>query len=379
MYRRWTLSSLALGSLLASGCGGRLFHRRCDSRDPYPPRPRTGSTDAPSGVIPPRDFDPIPPSSLPTTPAGPRAFDPADPSRAAFSAPLPTPRLQDPPAPRLPPAFVPNSPTDLPHPDDLPAPVEARKFVESKPVVPKAAEPESPGPRKLLLAPDDVTDSPRSKAGYTPKTENGLPLPDRTVLLDPVAPADPADPTPAAKPEPTESLKVPLPMPAAEPRTSQTPPTTPPTDLDEFKTVTGLDGVASGRKPGLEGLVWLQKNGYRTVVYLHDPKYDAGPAADLCRQKGLKFVGIPVAADRVKEAVEKFDAALAAPDARPLYVCDDTGRAAGAVWYAHFRGTRQLSPDTARVRAGELGLRDPAADADQKPLWDAVQEYLGKR
>ena len=48
------------------------------------------------------------------------------------------------------------------------------------------------------------------------------------------------------------------------------------------------------------------------------------------------------------------------------------GSLTGASWYLYFRQTERLSDDAARVRAGRLGLRDPA-DADGRAIWDAIR------
>lgn len=388
MLRRWTTCSLAAATLLSSaGCGGRLFHhkKKCDSpsardRDDLGPR----GQDFDPGTIRPRDSDTIPSPSLPTTP-GPRTFDPVTPDGRrldTFSPTRPGPRLEEPLDPYLPPAAVPSSPGDLPRGDLLPPPTESRKQVEPTP--------ESHGSKKLILAPDGSSDPapPATKSDYTPTRENGLPLPDRSVLLDPVSPGGPlALPRTTPEPEP------------AKPHTANAP--TKPEVMPEAKpevklergidlkvavgvpgivAVTGYEGVYSGRRPpAIDGLDWLQKAGFRTVVYLHDPKADTGPAAELCAKRGMKFVGIPVAADRVKAAATAFDAAVADAAGRPVYVCDPNGLWAGTLWYAHFRAVGNLNADAAKVRAQGLGLADPDTSDEQRKLWDAAQEYLRTR
>lgn len=386
MFRRWTLGTLVLGSVLtATGCGGRLFHhkKRCDP--PPPPRDdRSRDLDVPPGVIPPRGTETIPPASLPTTPA-PRVFDPAVPDSSGrrletFSPP----RLQEPSSPFLPPAVVPKSSGELPSTDTLPVPFEARKFPDPKPGTYL--------PKKWLLAPED----PESKSAYTPDVKEGLPQPDRKVVLDPIGPgasAEPPDirrspsPLPTTDPTPTpppHTANAPSQPPAPAEANAPSKPPTPveaklPVGLPGFTEVSGKEQVASGRKPSVEGLNWLQKNGYRTVVYLHDPNLDTKPATDLCQARGMRFIGIPVSADRMKEVAAAFDAAVADTRNRPLYMCDDSGLWAGTLWYAHFRTVDLINPDAAKVRANGLGLDDPSTSGEQKKLWDAVQDYLRAR
>src|SRR5438876_1130002 len=52
------------------------------------------------------------------------------------------------------------------------------------------------------------------------------------------------------------------------------------------------DGVASGRKPTLDGLDALKRAGYKTVVYLHPAGADVSATRDVVQNKGLSFVRI---------------------------------------------------------------------------------------
>jgi hypothetical protein len=353
VFRRWTLTTLAFAAALSAGCGGRLFHRRqCDSRPPARTDGSRDRDDFPPGVIPPRDPDPIRPTDLPTTP-GPRLSDPADPAPGRRLDTFRAPRLEEPATPYLPPAAVPHSPGALPEQSS-----ESNKLADPTP---------EPGrPKKLILTPDDLSDAP-SRSKYPTKTADGLPLPDRSVLLDPPGSGGAADPAPPRSAGP-------LPDPANEPRTSSAPPKDAPAGLPGYAEVKGERDVASGRKPtSTDGFDWLQKSGFKAVLYLHPPTADVGPIRGVCEARGLRLIPVPVAADQVKAAAEAFDQALADAGNRPLYVCDDGTGWAGAVWYAHFRTADAQNPDTAKVRAGPLGLKD---DGDP---WKAVREYLQTR
>jgi hypothetical protein len=72
----------------------------------------------------------------------------------------------------------------------------------------------------------------------------------------------------------------------------------------------------------------------------------------------MRLVGIPVSSDKLKVAQDAFHAVIADSSARPLYVCDDTGEATGALWYAYFRTVEALSSDAAKVRVSRLGKID---------------------
>lgn len=350
--RRIGIVTLAVLTLLAPlGC---WRNRRCD-----PPRdslPRATEEFDP-GVISPRG-ETIPPPGLPTNPGG---------RRDTYTPTRPAPRLEMPGDPFGPPATVPTSPFDLPRPGES----ESKKLFD--PSAPKKVEPDPTKPKKLLLIPDQLPDAPDKlkddpESKYGPK-DGAKPVPDRTVFPDPTLPGGSY-----SLPQVVEEREGGASESKATPK-----PDTPPAGVSNFQLVKGKPNVAVGRKPTPEGFDGLVKAGYKTVVFAHDPKSDVTPAKAVAEAAGLKFVGVPTAADTIPDAVKAFDAAVASAKDGPVFVTDDTGLRAGTLWYAHFRTVDLLNPDTAKVRASGLGLGDTDTNAEQKKLWDAVQEHLAKR
>ena len=136
-----------------------------------------------------------------------------------------------------------------------------------------------------------------------------------------------------------------------------------------------IPGVATGRKPGLDGFESLHTAGYKTVIYLHAPDADTSAAKALAEKSGLKFESISVTPDNLKTSYEKFKEFLGTSEAKPMFVYDDDGVRTGHFWFIYFRTAGGLSDDEAQVRAAPLGLRDAASnDAFRK----AAQEYLAK-
>ena len=62
--------------------------------------------------------------------------------------------------------------------------------------------------------------------------------------------------------------------------------------------------------------------------------------------------------------------------AQPVYVFDDDGLRAGALWYVRFRTADQMSPEVAKIRAGGLGLTDQSDEA--RAYWVAIQQHFGR-
>lgn len=344
--RRIGIITVAVFALLAPlGCW--RHHRRCDP-PPEGALPRGGDFDP--GVIPPRGST-ITPPGVPVRPDTGR--------RDTFTPTRPAPRLELPGDPFGPPAAVPSSPFDLPKPTES----ESKKLFD--PADPAPGKPKKPllVPDQMPDTPDKLKDSPESK--YPPRGEKGLPVPDRTVFPDPTLPQT----APTVVEERDGSTR----------ESKSSPKADAPAGVGDFQAVKNKPNVAAGRKPTPDGLAWLAKSGYKTVVFAHDPAADVTPTKAACEAAGLKFVGVPAAADTIPAATAAFDAALAGAKDGAVYVCDDTGLRAATLWYAHFRTVDLLSPDTAKVRAIGLGLGDTDANAEQKKLWDAVQEHLAKK
>jgi protein tyrosine phosphatase (PTP) superfamily phosphohydrolase (DUF442 family) len=136
-------------------------------------------------------------------------------------------------------------------------------------------------------------------------------------------------------------------------------------------------GVASGRKPALDGFDALKRLGYRTVVYLHAPGADLSATQQVTEQRGLTFVAILTTPDTLPAALESFNKVVGDRSATPVYVADDTGIRAGALWYLYFLTADLQSAEVAKIRARSLGLSVDGEDA--KALWVAVQQHLASR
>jgi protein tyrosine phosphatase (PTP) superfamily phosphohydrolase (DUF442 family) len=149
-------------------------------------------------------------------------------------------------------------------------------------------------------------------------------------------------------------------------------------------TATGLPGfmkvetgLASGRKPALDGFDSLKRSGYRTVAYLHPAGADVSAARDVAEARGLKFLAIEVAPEKLPENLTAFTGVVSDKANRPVYTFDDDGVRTGALWYLYFRTVDAMNDDAARVRARPLGLTSEGDEAKAFNL--AIQRYLETR
>jgi protein tyrosine phosphatase (PTP) superfamily phosphohydrolase (DUF442 family) len=138
--------------------------------------------------------------------------------------------------------------------------------------------------------------------------------------------------------------------------------------------------VASGLKPALEGgLDWLQENGYRTVLHIRRPGEDDSADRRQVEKRGMKYHSIEVSTQTLtREVVDQFNHLIGEVSCLPLFVYDRDGILQGALWYLHFRIVDLDTDETARVRAGRLGLKEDGS-AEQREMWLAIQKYLSSR
>jgi len=204
------------------------------------------------------------------------------------------------------------------------------------------------------------------------------------IQLDPPEPLQEQEPSTAKvqPPEPEPPMaSTPRPSPSPEPpvaKNEQAPGKgfSFPVGIPQFSVV--KERVANGLRPSLdEGLDWLQKQGYRTVLYVRRPNDADSADRDQVEKRGMRFVTLEVTPDSLAETtVTDFAAIVNDSAGQPIFVYDRDGSLAGGLWYLVFR-RENASDDVARVRAGSLGFREDRDDAHRE-MWMAVQKLLNQ-
>jgi hypothetical protein len=148
-----------------------------------------------------------------------------------------------------------------------------------------------------------------------------------------------------------------------------------PIDLPGF--AIARPGVASGLRPFPDGLAWLKKQGYRTVLHLRQPGEDNAASKRLVEGKGLKYLSLEASPARLsKELYEQFVKLVDDKGNHPLFVYDRDGSSAGGLWYLYFRVQLKYADDKARAEAKRLGLRFDDDDPEHDTMVLAVQNLL---
>jgi protein tyrosine phosphatase (PTP) superfamily phosphohydrolase (DUF442 family) len=138
------------------------------------------------------------------------------------------------------------------------------------------------------------------------------------------------------------------------------------------------DQVASGLKPLLDGLDWLQAKRYKTVLHIRAPGEDDAADRREIEKRGLKYLTLEVSPQTLSPAiVEQFNRIVTDTANHPLFVYDQDGMLAGGLWYLHFRSAERLPDEEARSRANRLGLKE-SPDGEHRAMWLAIQKYLAR-
>jgi protein tyrosine phosphatase (PTP) superfamily phosphohydrolase (DUF442 family) len=150
-----------------------------------------------------------------------------------------------------------------------------------------------------------------------------------------------------------------------------------PTGIADYARV--KENVYSGLKPNLDGLNWLKKNNYKSVLRLRRPSDTDEADQPIVEQQGLNFSSLAVSPETInQELIDRFNQQIANPENLPMLVYDRDGTLAGVMWYLHFRTVELLKDDEAILRAKKHGFRENGS-SEAKELWLAVQKYLSER
>jgi protein tyrosine phosphatase (PTP) superfamily phosphohydrolase (DUF442 family) len=228
--------------------------------------------------------------------------------------------------------------------------------------IPPAGVPITPGPTGGALPPPDLRPS-----------TSGRPAPE-ILLPDPIGPGG----TSSQKKPKGDSI---LGGPIAGPGSSKTGTLEPPIALkpETAPATTGVigfqeigDGIFAGRKPAVDGFDGLKKNGAKTIIFLHAPGTDVASVREMVETRGLTLTAIETTPEKLKDASEAFQKAVAEKTARPAYVFDDDGTRVGAITYLYCKQVKLENRDVSKITAKGVGL------TNESEFWAAIKEIAGE-
>jgi protein tyrosine phosphatase (PTP) superfamily phosphohydrolase (DUF442 family) len=139
------------------------------------------------------------------------------------------------------------------------------------------------------------------------------------------------------------------------------------------------DQVATGLRPLLDGVDWLQANGYRTVLHVHLPNEDDSADRRLVERRGLKYLSLAVSPQTLTRAqADAFNRLVSDTTTYPLFVYDRDGMLAGGLWFLYSRFAEGATDEVARAKAAALGLKDDVG-GEHRLMWLAIQRVLAEQ
>ncbi|HEX3151435.1 MAG TPA: hypothetical protein VHR66_25380 [Gemmataceae bacterium] len=171
----------------------------------------------------------------------------------------------------------------------------------------------------------------------------------------------PANPSRGAVLREPDYFETPKPSKPAEPESKAANNADRPTGIVDFTRV--KDGVYTGQRPDLDGLDWLKAKGYKTIVHVKRPQDMDDTDRGQVEKRDMKFISLPITPEMLtNEWIDEFNRIVGDTSARSVFVYGQDPQAAGVAWYLHFRTAEIRLHDEARVRAGQLGLKDENSD-----------------
>lgn len=264
-------------------------------------------------------------------------------------------------------------------------PILGRLPPRPAPVLMEPTVPAPPGQSLYPVFPNGRCCTPPGgpNAGYYSQAPNGstVPAPQNGARI-PVAPTPGTSyyaplPSPGWQAVPATNMLAPQPIQPADHRAAS--PTNPAADFpaDIARWQVPYNGVASGLYPQPGGWDWLQQKGYRTVLHLKAPGEEGAAVRRECERRGLRYLELDVAPQTLnRDLVMRFSQILADRSGHPIFVTDQDGTLAGAVWYLHYRLTEKLDDAEAKRRAAQHGLPESDSRPIVAALWLAVQNVL---
>jgi hypothetical protein len=138
------------------------------------------------------------------------------------------------------------------------------------------------------------------------------------------------------------------------------------------------ENAYAGLHPGPAGFDWLKAKGVKTIVKVQLFGENDAPDRKEAEARGMRFEVFEVSPVRLsKEKADEFIKLVRDGAKSGIFVYDEDGSLAGAMWYLYLRWGESLDDDPSQLRARSLGL-DPNRDGQHRDMWLAVQKVLSE-
>jgi len=136
--------------------------------------------------------------------------------------------------------------------------------------------------------------------------------------------------------------------------------------------------VFAGLRPPLDGLDWLQANGVKIVVNVHLPNQDDSADRIQVEKRNMRYVSFEISPQTLtKDKAAEFVKLIRDGSKQSIFVYDQDGSLAGAMWYLHMRLGEILDDDAAQLRSRPLSF-DPNRQGQHAEMLLAIQKLLSE-
>lgn len=207
----------------------------------------------------------------------------------------------------------------------------------------------------------------------------------------PVLPPEPKGPPSISKTPPVETKEPPRPESKrdAPPRIDLYAPEPIEKEVDKKPATDGLlppiaqfadvrQNVYTGLRPNTDGLDWLKSNRIGTIIHIRLPDTDDANDRREIEKRGITYLSLEVSPKTLsKEKAEDFVQMVRNAAKQGVFVYDQDGALAGAMWYLFFRRGEILDDDASQLHVRRLGLPLNRDDLS-RDMWLAVQRLLSE-
>lgn len=172
--------------------------------------------------------------------------------------------------------------------------------------------------------------------------------------------------------ESSAKAKVETAAPKAEPAVPLLTGTPSPLDIPRFVKV--KNGLAFGRQPFPDGIVWLKQAGFKKVVHIAGSAELDDAAQRLFEREGIQYISLEVLPENFDAAlVTRFAGAFADAETTPVFIYDRDGSRLGSLWMAHRVLNEKVTLSQAKSEAESLGFH-----YEKTATLDPVRKALDK-
>ncbi len=130
-----------------------------------------------------------------------------------------------------------------------------------------------------------------------------------------------------------------------------------PSPLDIPRFVKVKNGLAVGRQPFPDGIVWLKQAGFKKVIHIAGSAELDDAAQRLFEREGIQYIRLEVLPEHFDQAlVNRFAATFADAETTPAFIYDRDGTRLGSLWMANRILNEKATPSQAKSEAELLGF-----------------------